>query len=238
MSLSLVYLVRADATAHALLAQFVAAYAAAPPGIVPNELILACKGFNTAGLAGLAAIYQRVFTPRVLSLPDVGFDQGSYRRACLVSKSRFVCVLNSYSRPLAAGWLAKLYDVARRPGVGIAGATGSHEITPHIRTTSFCLERDRFLRIVTVEPKNKTDCYALETGPKSFTREVRAAGLTARVVGRNGDADLDNAKELGTYRWRNQENLLVADNRTDDFAAGAPAHRRYLQNLAWGQSEY
>ena len=238
MSLALVHLVRAGATAQGLLRQFVSAYAKFPPGVVPNEWVLACKGFNTAGLTALAPIYRGVFTPRIIALPDVGFDQGSYRRVCLVTKSQYVCLLNSYSRSLAAGWLAKLYAVARRPGVGIAGATGSHEITPHIRTTSFCLERERFLKIVSVEPVDKAACYALETGPRSFTRSVRAAGLAARVVGRNGDADLGQVKDLGVYRWRNQENLLVADNRTDDFATGDPARRRYLQNLAWRHSEY
>ena len=33
--------------------------------------------------------------------------------------------MNSYSEPLAPGWLAHLASAAARPGVGVAGATGS-----------------------------------------------------------------------------------------------------------------
>ena len=236
MSVAVVHIVRAGPAAHALLKAFVSAYRAMAPGIAPTPLVLACKGFDPAGICSLAALY-RPISPSVLAFPDTGFDHGSYRRACLALTTDYVCFLNSYSRPLVSGWLDRLYRVASRPEVGIAGATGSHEIEPHVRTNAFCLRRQQYLSIVTQEPSSKMQAYAFETGARSLTREVRGAGLAARIVGRDGDCDLADARELRTFRWGGQSNLLVADNRTDDFAHGDRGRRQYLQQLAWGRTE-
>jgi hypothetical protein len=55
------------------------------------------------------------------------------------------------------------------------------------------------------------------------------------VVGRDGRAYArDEWRESGTFRVDDQSNLLVADNRTDQFASADPATRKRLEELAWG----
>jgi hypothetical protein len=39
-----------------------------------------------------------------------------------------------------------------------------------------------------------------------------------------------------TFRSGQQEGLLVADNRTDDFASGPPERREMLARLAFGDA--
>jgi hypothetical protein len=43
--------------------------------------------------------------------------------------------------------------------------------------------------------------------------------------------------EADVFRTGAQANLLVADNRTREFAEATPERRRQLARLAWGTSE-
>lgn len=63
----------------------------------------------------------------VLDVKDDGFDWGAYFQALPSVKTAWVCLMNSHSRPINHGWLAKLMTVACGSGNGIAGATGSWE---------------------------------------------------------------------------------------------------------------
>ena len=232
MSLALVHLVRAaNPTYH--LEQFVAAYRAAPPG-VQHLFVFACKGFTDHGIVALGPVW-RDLPNVILRLPDTGFDLGSYRQACLQIPNEYVCFVNSYARPRVPNWLANLYAVARRPEVGISGATGSFQIDPHVRTNAFCMRRQQYLALVTHDPPNKQAACDLEAGSESLTRRILARGFQARIVGRgNIDVDLRQAQGTRTFRWGRQENLLVADNRTDEYDHGNADWRAFLQRVAWG----
>lgn len=236
MSLALIYLMRA-ANGPAPHATFLSAYRQHAAGPVAYMLVLACKGYGTAQL-GEALRPWTDLQPLVLDLPDVGLDLGSYRRASAAISSEYVCLMNSYSRPLAPGWLRLLHAAASRPGVGIAGATGSLEQTPHVRTNAFCMRRSLFLETIQIEPNSKADCYTIEHGPRSITQQVRARGLAARIVNRAGqETDLADARESRTFRWGNQDQLLVADNQTDSYARSDRGQQLRLQRLAWGREE-
>lgn len=55
------------------------------------------------------------------------FDLGAYAEAAAAVREPLVCLLNSYARPLAGDWLAKLAAPVREGRAAAAGATGSWE---------------------------------------------------------------------------------------------------------------
>jgi hypothetical protein len=103
---------------------FADALRAHPPG-GDYELVLAMKGF--ASLAQAQPYLDRFagLAPKPLFFPDRGLDLGVYfATAARLRRDRY-CFVNSYSRPLVDGWLAKLDAALARPGVGQVGATGA-----------------------------------------------------------------------------------------------------------------
>ena len=105
----------------------------------------------------------------------------------------------------------------------------------HVRTNAFCLSRRDFLSLRTGSLMRKRDLYRFESGRLSMTRQLASRGLGARVVGRDGVAYPPHEwSTSGTFRSGNQENLLVADNRTSEYAAADPERRRTLVEAAWG----
>jgi hypothetical protein len=62
---------------------------------------------------------------RLIELPRPALDLVAYRQALSMLDHELVCLLNSYSRLLADGWLAKLGSALEHPGIGLVGASGS-----------------------------------------------------------------------------------------------------------------
>jgi hypothetical protein len=241
-------------------------------------------GFN--GVAG-AAERARLEAPfagvahDTFAMPAPTQDIPVYIAAARRDPADYVCCLNSYSTPLADGWLAALLSEADRPGIGLVGATGSwesyysaalgaaerpphvpsprrwagwavraarrtvraarlapHEVpfpNPHIRSNAFMLRRDLFLSLRAGPLATKRDAERFESGRRGMTRQVLARGLAVRVVGRDGvgyaPADWFGSR---TFRSGSQENLLIADNRTRQYAEADAATRARLAELAWG----
>jgi hypothetical protein len=105
---------------------------------------------------------------------------------------------------------------------------------PHIRTNAFMVDRAQFVSLYFPSFENKKDAYRFESGRRSLTRQYIARGLQPVVVDRNGKAyAVDQWKASGTFWIDNQVNLLIADNRTCDYAEGAPELRTYLEHIAW-----
>jgi hypothetical protein len=123
--IGVVHLVRAR-NGVASFERFLASYRANPGG-AEHELVVVFKGFRGDGdLAAHDALLAGLPHRRLL-LPDEGFDIGPYFRAAEMHGHAHFCFLNSFSRLLDPQWLAKLAEHGRRPGVGVAGATGSWE---------------------------------------------------------------------------------------------------------------
>lgn len=204
------------------------------------DLVLACKGFDGVDDAPCPCI------PGVtnLMLPDVGYDLGTYRRAAEMVGGDFVCFLNSFSRPLVRDWLNIMMGAAHLPLVGIVGCTGSWEGSagapfpnPHVRTNAFVMRRELFLSLDLPEPLTKEDANALEAGPNNITRQIVQRGLKAVVVNRKNQVGMPDCwHQLGTFRSAGGSELLVADNRTDDYAKAPKEEQRYLRMLAWGDA--
>jgi len=97
------------------------------------------------------------------------------------------------------------------------------------------IERGLLLELGLESAVHKDAAHRLESGWDSVTRQIHGRGLAAVVAGRNGQAYLpEQWPHSHTFRSGNQENLLVADRRTDEYAAASPERRRVLTQLAWG----
>jgi len=108
---------------------------------------------------------------------------------------------------------------------------------PHVRTSAFMLERALALELGLDRVRDKSDAYRLESGRQGITREIQRRGLRAVVVDRNGLAyDAQDWARAGTYRSAEQRNLLVADNRTNDWQRGSRAQRRRMSRRTWGRA--
>lgn len=105
---------------------------------------------------------------------------------------------------------------------------------PHIRTNAFMVDRIQFLSLSFPAFKRKADAYKFEAGRRSMTRQYIARGLEPVVVGRDGKVySAEQWKASSTFWIDDQVNLLVADNRTCDYAEGAAELRAYLECSAW-----
>jgi GT2 family glycosyltransferase len=109
---------------------------------------------------------------------------------------------------------------------------------PHIRTTAFLLRRGAVLDLNLGNAGDKRAAYLLESGRSGITRQLGEREQRAVVVGRNGCAyEVDDWPRSRTYRSGEQENLLVADNRTADWQQAPWRLRRQLSHDAWGERE-
>jgi len=108
---------------------------------------------------------------------------------------------------------------------------------PHVRTTGFMLERDLMLTLDWPATMHKRSALKLESGTPNITRQVLARGLRVLVVGRDGRGyERERWPESRTFRSGSQENLLIADNRTREYADAPPVRRAQLARFAWGDS--
>jgi len=105
---------------------------------------------------------------------------------------------------------------------------------PHIRTNAFMIERSLFLSLQFPSFAKKEDAYRFESGRQSMTRQIMGNGLRPLVIDRNGAVyDVEEWDASLTFWRRQQENLLIADNRTQDYAEGTDEFRVFLENSAW-----
>ena len=103
---------------------FIASYDRHPAG-TPHTLVLLAKGWEGVSgrdrLSELAALVGA----EVLDLPDDGYDWGAYFRLAAVAKTEFLYLLNTHSRIMKDGWVARLYAQITRPEIGLVGCTAS-----------------------------------------------------------------------------------------------------------------
>ncbi len=231
--------------------EFLASYRRHPAG-TSHRLLLALAGPDED-----RAPWRRAFAdldPEEANL-GLGMDLDHYRHAADRVLADRYCFLNTVSVILADGWLANLEKALVAPGVGMVGATGSYESpnavrpgplrrlrpghepfpNPHLRTNAFALERELLLSLDWPLGLSKLEAVALEGGSRSLTRQVWDRGLETLVVGRDGVGYApERWMQSATFRSGDQENLLIADNRTRHFQNGGRVTRYGLSWLAWG----
>ena len=247
-------------------------------GGIEHHLRIVFNGFRKdEELAGYVSLLDGL-PHSILRMPRATLDIPAYLAAAHATDSRYVCFLNSYSVLLDPDWLAKLHGRLSRPGVGLVGATGSHESlyttrskgmrprgrrslprriagewwrrwllrkhraffdpfpNPHVRTNAFMIARETLLRVKTPPIRSKLDAHRFESGTESLTNQVLALQLDARVIGRDGQGyRQEEWPESHTFRSGDQQNLLVADNRTREYQCADAEGRRLQWEMAWGR---
>jgi hypothetical protein len=107
---------------------------------------------------------------------------------------------------------------------------------PHIRTNGFMIDRATMLALRFDGERKKMDSLRFESGKCGMTRQLLGGGMNVLVVGRDGVGyEIEQWDESRTFRNGEQENLLIADNRTDQYARADETFRAFLRDLAWGR---
>jgi hypothetical protein len=256
MEICVVHLAWAGAPESAL-EQFVSSYVEHTAG-APHRLVVVWKDYRDRATLERVQRIASAVKHQDFEMSTSGLDLAAYRLIAERVPDRTVCFLNSASTILANGWLAALTDNLARPGIGLVGATASNESpisgapfplrvlragrypsfpNPHVRTNAFMLERALMLDLSWPHVATKRAAWELESGNRSVTRQIEGRGLGALIVGRDGRGyPRERWLESRTFRLQEQENLLIADNRTRQYAEAGPRLRRKLARLAWGDS--
>lgn len=108
---------------------------------------------------------------------------------------------------------------------------------PHLRSTGIVVRSDLladFVRANTI-PTDKMAALKLESGRSGLSRFAEQRGAQLVVAGSDGNAFAkDEWPASRTFRAGRQENLIISDNRTRDYAAATPDIRSDLERRAWG----
>jgi hypothetical protein len=104
----------------------------------------------------------------------------------------------------------------------------------HIRTNGFAIERETMLRLHAPPPGDKIDAHVLECGRRSITRQIERLRLDVVVAGRDGNYRRSDWAKSKTFWQGDQENLLIADNQTENYRRADPDVRLALSRWAWG----
>jgi hypothetical protein len=236
------------------LERFATSYRRHHPG-AEHALIIAWKGYSAERLAHARRCLDGIDYEDEEVKPEP-LDLDSYREIASRLTADAVCFLNSYSEIVADQWLAKLENILNQPGVGLVGASGSYESpladrvlprrwarrgrfapfpNPHLRTNGFMLELELMRELDWPPINDKAEAWALECGVNGITRQVEGRNLKVLVVGRDGRAyPAPEWPASQTFRSGSQTNLMVADNRTQQYAEATGRFRRRLEHLAWG----
>jgi hypothetical protein len=107
---------------------------------------------------------------------------------------------------------------------------------PHLRSNAFMLPRKLILDLRHGSMRTKMEALKFESGKNNFTRQIQGKGLKALVVGRDGKAyEQEHWFESQTFKSGEQSNLLVADNRTQQYEMADVELRRAMTKTAWGR---
>lgn len=109
----------------------------------------------------------------------------------------------------------------------------------HIRTNGFMLSREIMLKIRHRPIRNKMDTYRFESGKGNMTKQILNMDLKALIVGKNGKGyDKEEWYMSDTFKWGNQDNLLITDNQTESYRTADPSLRMEMSRNAWGDKAY
>jgi hypothetical protein len=110
---------------------------------------------------------------------------------------------------------------------------------PHLRTSAFMLDRELARALELEGATDKRGAYLLESGHAGIAHGLAQRALRPAVVGRDGVSyDAPQWPASRTFRSGEQENLLIADNRTRDYERASARLRRRLARDSWGAARY
>jgi hypothetical protein len=214
----------------------------------PFDLIIIEKGYSN-----FANSKQRIpqNIPDMHVVETVGVSDELFPLRCLFdfalsSYHEYLLFFTSWSKALAPLWLDKMMSCAERnPECGVVASTASWEAldqetpfpNPSVRTNGFLIKRSLLIELQTGRLETKFDGNLFEAGPNSLYNQIVGLGLEGVVVDRDGrEWRVMDWPKSQTFRSGNQDGLLFADNRTQDFAQANRARRKKLLRLAWGEA--
>lgn len=182
-----------------------------------------------AGAAGATGSWA---SPLSYNLFQLGVS-GRYRQAFpgrRAARDAFYELSGTRQRGGVSHWLYVLRRTARHGrGTGLFPAA-------HLRTNAFLVDRARWLALATEPANTKWDTYRLESGRRSITAQLRAAGTPPVVVDAHGVARRPEKWDRGDVLFQGgQQDLIVADNVTRTYASATTAQREVLSAFAWGE---
>lgn len=162
---------------------------------------------------------------------QLGIERGGYARAfeSRAAARRAMCELSGTPVPRALpAWLFTATQLRNHRGT-------ARFPCPHLRTNAFMATRERLRELRLAPAATKWDTYRLESGPRSLTAQVTAAGAPPVVVDARGTARaVADWPDGDVFFQRDQRDLLVADNQSRSYADATPEQRAVLAAFAWG----
>lgn len=194
---------------------------------------LAAKNWNYTFLSFFNS-FSEILADRWL---DIMLNQASKEQIGLVGatgsfESPFSMLISDHSRP-AFSLSERILTFLRSQ---IARIYFRPFPNPHIRTNAFMISRDLMLKTWPKCIFSKRMAYAFESGRYGLTQRIVCAGFKALVVGIDGlPYEQQDWPISRTFRQGDQENLLVADNQTRQYALASTQERKRLSARAWGE---
>lgn len=106
----------------------------------------------------------------------------------------------------------------------------------HMRPNAFMILRETMLKLRYGGGRSKMNTLRFEAGRRGMTRQIFAMNQQALVVGRDGQAyEKERWYESRTFRSGEQRNLLIADNRTNEYLSFDDATKKSLIFATWGR---
>jgi len=156
------------------------------------------------GLAAATGSYESHYT-NVLNMERAGVSEPFYRR------------LKGYLR-------LKLYQAYFDPFPNY-----------HLRTNAFIISRDLMCCIYCHPLWRKLDAHRFESGKNSLTRQIVRRRLRVLVVGKDGRGyEKEEWCKSKTFAQGRQENLLIADNKTQEYSESDDEAKKLRTQMVWG----
>lgn len=98
--------------------------------------------------------------------------------------------------PMSKDFITPFIGKLQEPGVGVSCMQLSASVSPHVRTTGFCIKREIAEQIkFPVDPiTTKQHCYLFEhRGRDTFTNQIRQMGLSCQAIAQNKTSPLWDA---------------------------------------------
>jgi hypothetical protein len=132
---------------------------------------------------------------------------------------------------------ARFWSSVTEPGAPLHGLENYRRFpNPHIRTNGFIVRRSLLLSLGFNIADSKIACNQFESGPGGLPDRLAERGLRCVLVGADGAAfDVSEWPQSGTFRLGDQHNVLIRDNRVDEFDAFTSSNRERLIQQAWGE---
>eukprot|EP01037_Dinobryon_pediforme_P017467 gene17467-17659_t len=106
---------------------------------------------------------------------------------------------------------------------------------PHVRSNGFMMRRADFLATNIGLPQSKEQCLDFESGENGISASMVKRGKRILLVGRDGHGhDVEDWAKCGSYRSREQKNLLISDNQTRRYDTLSDGEKITYQFLTWG----